>query len=238
MKKAIIIGASSGIGLELAKLLSAENYILGLAARRLNLLEELKQTLPKTSVCKYMDISKHDDIEKQMHELIRELDGVDLIIISSGTGYLNSELDWQKEKETIDVNVLGFTKILNVAVKYFEAQGSGHIAGISSIGALRGSREAPAYNASKAFISNYMEGIRCRFKKTKRDITITDIRPGLVDTAMAKGEGLFWLIPADVAAKRIYSAIKKKKDKVYFTKRWAVIAFILRHLPDRLYYKM
>lgn len=238
MKKAIIIGASSGIGMELAKLLSGENYIVGLVARRMNLLEELKQKLPNASVCRYMDISKLDDIEQQLHELIKELGGVDLIIISSGTGHINRELDWKKEKESIDVNVLGFTKVLTEAVKYFEEKGAGHIVGISSIGALRGSREAPAYNASKAFISNYMEGIRCRFKRTKQNIFITDIRPGLVDTAMAKGDGLFWLIPPEVAARKIYSAIKNKKDKVYFTKRWAVIAFILRHLPDRLYYKM
>ncbi len=236
MKKAIIIGASSGIGMELAKILSKENYIVGLASRRVNLLKELQKELPNKSFVKYMDISRPEETEKNLNELIAEMEGIDLIIISSGIGHINNELDWQTEKETIEVNVLGFTRVLNTAVKYFISQGKGHIAGISSIGAIRGSHAAPAYNASKAFISNYMEGIKYKLKKEKLPVYITDIKPGLVDTDMAKGEGLFWVMPPEVAARQIYSAIKKKKDKAYVTKRWALIAMLLKILPDRFFY--
>ncbi|MCU0848735.1 MAG: SDR family NAD(P)-dependent oxidoreductase [Spirochaetes bacterium] len=238
MKKAIIIGASSGIGMELAKILSKENYIVGLAARRVNLLKKLQQELPNLSFVKYIDISKLDEIEKNINELIIELEGIDLLIISSGIGHLNEELDWQKEKETIDVNVLGFTKTLNIAVKYFLKKGKGHIVGISSIGALRGDPVAPAYDASKAFISNYMEGIRSKIKKAKLQIYITDIKPGFVDTDMAKGEGLFWVMPPTIAARQIFSVIKKKRDKAYITKRWAIIAIFLKYMPDWMFYKL
>jgi len=238
MKKAIIIGASSGIGMELSKILSKENYIVGLAARRINLLNELQQELPNKSYVKYLDISKLDTIEKNINELIIEMDGIDLLIISSGIGHLNEELDWQKEKETIDVNVLGFTKTLNIAVKYFLSRGKGHILGISSIGALRGDPVAPAYNASKAFISNYMEGIRSKMKKSKLKIYITDIKPGFVDTDMAKGEGLFWVMPPKIAAQQIFSTIKKKRDKAYITRRWIIIAILLKYMPDWMFYKL
>lgn len=238
MKKTIIIGASSGIGRELAKILSTNNYIVGLAARRLNLLQNLQKELPNQSFIKYIDISKIAEIEGSLDELIAEIGGLDLIIISSGIGYENDELDWTKEKETIDVNVTGFTMILNHAVKYFISRRKGHVVGISSIGALRGSPTAPAYDASKAFISNYMEGIRCKMKKAKYDITVTDVKPGFVDTDMAKGEGLFWVMPPEIAAQQIYSAIKKKKDKAYITKRWALIALLLKYIPDWLFYKI
>lgn len=191
MKKAIIIGASSGIGKELAKILSKNQYILGLAARRVELLNNLQDELKTETYVKYIDISKPEEAMNKLSELIDEMKNVDLIVITSGTGHINHELDWQKEKETIDVNVSGVTAMINVALKYFIKKNSGHLAVISSVAALRGGRESPAYNASKAYISNYLEGIRCKVKKSGMNITVTDIRPGLVDTVMAMGKDCF-----------------------------------------------
>lgn len=135
-----------------------------------------------------------------LEELIRKMGGMDLIVISSGVGFINPDLNWSLEKEIIDVNVSGFTSMANVAFKYFCKQSSGHIVGISSIAAIRGGGEAPAYNASKAFVSNYMEGLRQKADKLKTPITVTEIQPGFVDTAMAKGEGLFWVASPEKAA--------------------------------------
>lgn len=109
---------------------------------------------------------------------------------------------------------------------------------ISSVAALRGGRDCPAYNASKSYISNYLEGIRYKIKKDGLNITVTDIRPGLVDTEMAKGDGLFWVQPVEKVARQIYAKIKKKKDVAYVTKRWRIIAFILKYLPDWLFNKI
>jgi len=163
---------------------------------------------------------------------------IDLIIISAGTGFINPELDWDKENETIAVNVAGFTAIANVAIHYFLKNGAGHLVNISSIAALRGSGSTPAYNASKAFESIYMDGLRHKIAKLHLPITITDIQPGFVDTAMAQGEGLFWVASPDEAAKQIYQAIKRKKKHAYITKRWRLIAWFFKFAPDRIYHRL
>ena len=142
------------------------------------------------------------------------------------------------EYETIKTNVLGVSAIINAALNYFVQNKSGHLAVISSVAGLRGGFESPAYNASKSYISNYLEGVRCKVKKQKLDITITDIKLGLVDTAMAKGEGLFWVMPLEKAASQIYNALLNKKEEVYVTRRWRLIAFILKRIPKALYYKI
>jgi short-subunit dehydrogenase len=129
------------------------------------------------------------------------MDGVDLIIISAGTGFMNPELDWDKENKTIAINVTGFAAIANFAIHYFLKKGAGHLVNISSIAAMRGSGISPAYNASKAIESIYMDGLRNRIAKFGVPITITDIQPGFVDTAMARGEGLFWVASPKQAAK-------------------------------------
>jgi short-subunit dehydrogenase len=237
-QKAIVIGASSGMGKELAKILAQNNYIVGLAARRINLLEELQKKLPGKSYIKQIDISHFADAEKAFRELITTMGGVDLVIISSGYGDLNRNLDWKIEKETIDVNVSGFTLIVGIAFQYFLEKGSGHLAAISSVAALGGNRSAPSYSASKAYVSNYLEGLRQRAVRSKKPITITDLKPGFVKTPMSKGGNLFWVATAEEAAEQILAAIRDKKKLAYITRRWRLIAWILKVAPDWLYNKM
>lgn len=236
--KAIIIGASSGIGKELAFILAKEGYTIGITARRLDLLNNIKQEINSNIYIKQMDVSSQIEAMSILNQLIDEMDGIDLIIICAGIGYINNNLDWDKEQETININVTGFSAIVNVALKFFLKRGSGHIVGISSIAAIRGNGEAPAYNASKAFVSNYLDGLRYKCSKLNVPITITDIQPGLIDTDMAKGEGLFWVSSPYKAAKQIYNAIKKKKKHIYITKRWRLIAYLLKIMPDQVYYKL
>ena len=209
MKKAIIIGATSGIGKELAKILVVEGYSVGITGRRLYLLEQLQRELPIQSFIQEMDVTS-PDAPRQLQTLINQMQGIDLIIISAGVGFIDPELPWSKEKETIDTNVFGFAAMANVVWQHFKQQGSGHLVGISSIAAIRGGG-APAYNASKAFVSNYLQGLRYLISKSGLPITITDIQPGFVDTRMAQGEGLFWVATPEKAAAQIYQAIRKKK---------------------------
>ena len=237
MSKAIVIGASSGIGKELAILLSKENYTVGLTARRTDLLEDISSQLPTKSYVKYMDVSQPVRAMKELEDLIVEMGGVVLIVMCSGTGYINPALDWHMEQETIDVNVAGFACIADFSFNYFVKQGSGHFTAISSIAALRGGSDAPAYNASKAFVSNYMEGLRCKARKENLKIIVTDIRPGFVDTKMAQGDGLFWVASPEKAARQIYSIIRRKKDVGYVTKRWRIVAWLFKIMPKKLYYK-
>jgi short-subunit dehydrogenase len=237
MKKAIIIGATSGIGKGLAKLLADNNYKIGLTGRRVELLNELKNENPNFYI-KSFDINDTNVVGQKLDELTTELGGLDLLIISSGIGDINENLDFEIEKRTIDTNVLGFTCVADWTFNYLEKQKSGHLVAISSIGGLRGSRQAPAYNATKAYQINYLEGLRQKATKLKEPIFVTDIRPGLVDTEMAKGEGLFWVMPVEKTVRQIYKAIISKKKVAYVTKRWRLIATILKRIPRPIYDKM
>lgn len=229
--KAIIIGASSGIGRELAKILHQKGFIVGVTARRDHLLQELKNEFKENIYTCQMNVSDFDSSRKQFKNLIQDMGGVDLVVVSAGIGFLNHELDWEKEKNTIDVNVSGFVSLTQLTMNYFLKQKHGHLVGISSIAALTGNRSAPAYNASKAFISNYMEALRQKVTHEKHLITVTDVLPGYVKTNMAQGENLFWMSSAEKAARQIYHAIKKKKKVVYVTKRWRLVAWILKATP-------
>jgi short-subunit dehydrogenase len=238
MKKAIIVGASSGIGRDLAKILAGKGYAVGLIARREALLRNIQGELPSKAYIKAIDICNRDDTQKGLTGLITEMGGADLVIISTGIGFINPELDLDKELETVATNVQGFVTVANVAFRHFVRQGAGHLVGISSIAAIRGGAEAPAYNASKAFISNYLQGLRQKAAKSKLAITVTDIQPGFVDTDMAKGEGIFWMAPVQKAAAQIYRAIERKRPHAFVTKRWRLVAWMLKIMPDFLYHRI
>ena len=238
MHKAIIIGASSGIGRELAKVLAKNGYSLGLAGRRIDLLSILQQEIAVSSLTKQIDVSQPSQAMHLLQELIHQMNGVDLVVISSGVGFINTGLEWEKEKATISVNVKGFAAMANVAMEHFMTQGSGHLVGISSIAALRGSEGSPAYSASKAFVSNYLEGLRKKVVKLQLPITVTEIMPGFVDTVMAKGDGLFWVAPAEKAAQQIFKAIRSRKNHACVTKRWRAVAWLLKILPDFIYMRI
>jgi short-subunit dehydrogenase len=221
MKKAIIIGATSGIGKGLAKILVDNNYKVGITGRRTELLDELKSQNPNSYYTRTFDITDTKIIVENLDALTTELGGLDLLIISSGTGDLNEKLDFEIEKRTIETNVTGYTCIANWTFNYFKNQQSGHLVAISSVGGLRGSRIAPAYNATKAYQVNYLEGLRQKARKLNQQIYVTDVRPGFVDTDMAKGEGQFWVAPVEKATQQIFDAIKQKKKIVYITKTLA-----------------
>jgi len=231
MKKAIIVGASSGIGKELAKLLVGQNYKVGITGRRELKLEEIRNSNPSHYISKSYDCTTESNSNK-LTELANDLGGLDLLVMSSGTGDENSELIFSKDEKTIDLNVKAFTEVMDWAFNYFKDQGKGHIVAISSVAGLRGSRHAPSYFASKAYQINYLEGLR---KMAKKPIYITDIRPGYVDTAMALGDNLFWMSSKEKATKQIYSYIKRKKDIGYVSKRWTLIAFALKIVPNFIY---
>ncbi len=238
MQNAIVVGASPGIGKELAKALALHGYNVGLASRRLQLLQEVARELPTRAFVKMVDLAKPTEAMQSLRELIAEMEHVELFVISSGTGYINHKLEWEPENETIAVNVTGFTAMANVAVEHLQARRSGHLVGISSIAAIRGNAEAPAYGASKAFMSNYLQGIRHKFAKLGLPIAVTDVQPGFVDTAMAKGDVKFWVASPEKAARQIFAAIRKRKKHVYVTKRWRVIAWLIKISPDWLIHKV
>lgn len=236
-KSAVIVGASSGIGRALAVCLSLDGYRVGVVARRIDQLARLREELTSHCVIKAVDVSRPELAMPLLRELIEELRDVELFIISAGIGFENAPLSWEPERDTIAVNVLGFAAMVNVAVAHLEGRGSGHLVGISSIAALRGSGSAPAYAASKAFVSNYLQGVRYRLNESKLPIFVTDVQPGFVDTPMAKGNR-FWIASPRKAARQIVAAIRGRKQRVYITKRWRLVAWLVRVVPDAVYSKL
>ena len=244
----IIIGATSGIGKALFGKYAADGNRIGIVGRRTHLLDELLQEHPDTTVTATADITKQDEIARAIESLRAELKDIDLAIVCSGTGDINASLDYDVERPTIDTNVTGWTYVIDTLYHIFEQQGHGHLVAeqqghghlvaITSAGGLRGEPMAPAYSASKAYQINYMEALRKKAYKSGNHILVTDIRPGLADTAMAKGEGLFWVMPVEKVASQIVAAIRKQKSKAYVTKRWHVLAIINKNLPYSIYKKM
>lgn len=234
MQKVIIIGATSGIGRELAGLYAGAGDFVGVTGRRQDLLYFLQLEYPNAIVTECFDITGNNNIV-HLEALIRKLGGMDLFVYNSGYGEPSESLDWAIDKKTIDINVNGFIETINYAFNYFVRQGHGHVATTSSIAAVRGNSRAPAYSASKAFQSVYFEGLHIRAKKSQLPVFVTDIQPGFVDTKMAKGPGLFWVAPAGKAASQIYRAIARKKWRVYITRRWWLIAKLMKYMPEFIY---
>ena len=236
MKKAIVVGATSGIGRALAEKLVADQYAVGITGRSDRILNEMASS--GRYVIRSFDVSETENIQTHLDELAGKLKGLDLFIISAGTGDINETLDFDLEKQMIDTNVSGFTCLADWAYRYFEKQGSGHLVAITSVAGLRGSRQAPAYSATKSYQINYMEGLCQKAKKEKSGITVTDIRPGFVDTKMAKSPVKFWVAPVDKAADQMYRAIKNKRRIVYVTRRWRIIAWIVKTIPGFIYSRL
>ncbi len=238
MKRAIVIGATSGIGEGLAKKLAADGYKVGITGRRSQLLEDLKKRYPEQFITKTFDVIDTEKSIKSIEELIGELGGLDLLILNSGVGYDNLDFDYQFEKNLIDINVIGFTNIANWTYRFFKEQGKGHLVAITSIAGLRGRDRATAYHASKAYQSNYIEGLQHHVVKSKSSVRISNIRPGYIRTALIENNDFFWTMPLEKAVNQIYKAIKSQKKEVYITKRWKVMALLMTITPKSIYHRL
>ena len=236
-KKVIIIGATSGIGKALALHYAQAGCIVGITGRRQHLLDELQQQYPQQIFTECFDVRGNDNTI-HMQTLLQQTGGMDLLIYNAGFGDPSDTLDWTIEKTTYETNVKGFIEIVHFAFTWFLQQGNGQIAATSSVAANRGNGLAPAYSASKAFMSVYMEGLLMKCKKMKANIVITDIQPGFVDTKMAKSDQLFWVTPVDKAVRQMVRGIEKKKWRVYVSRRWWLIAQLMKWMPAWIYHKL
>jgi len=234
MKGAIVVGASSGVGRELAKVLVENGYKVGITARRNHLLKELAAEKPDSYAVKSFDILKSETILPNLEGLANELSSLDLVVICAGIIQYDVELDYTIEFNTNAVNVTGFTLISDWAFNHFRKQGHGHLVGITSVAGLRGWRNNPAYNASKAYEINYLEGLRNLAHYIKLPITVTNIIPGYMETQMKGKTLVFWVCKPEEAAQMIYKDIKRKRKTAYVYRRWRIGAFIYKHIPNKL----
>ena len=236
-RNAIVFGATSGIGRALSQLLAEDGYRVMITGRRLERLESLKASAPESYLIRQHDITDVDDTGKLFEELPSAMGQVDLIIHNSGIGENNFDLEWDKDLPTLNTNVMGAARVYQLAYNYFKVQGHGHLVGITSIASLVGNRHVPAYHASKSFQSNYLESLWMKARRTKKaKIQVTNILPGYVDTDIITGE-TFWMAPLDKASRQIYTGIKKKKRRVYITRRWGLIARLIGVLPPQILVK-
>ena len=237
-KKAIIVGASSGIGLEVAKLLLAEGWQLGIAARREEQLLALKSTAPERIEAMTIDVTQTDAGERLL-TLVERLGGMDLYFHSSGIGKQNRTLETDIELRTMETNALGFTRMIDTAYRYFARQGKGHIAAITSIACTKGLGPAPAYSATKALQATYLQALEQQARQCHLDIRITDIRPGFVDTALLSGTFRYpMMLRPEAVARDIVNSIRKGRHVRIIDARYRVLTFFWNLVPNWLWRRL
>lgn len=223
----LIIGATSGIGHELWKHYTTTDNTVAITGRRNELLQKQIKDNPDNTVAFQCDIADLSSFDCVLKNVMSKFGYLDLAIICAGVGDLNPELELTTELATLSVNVNGWTNAVDLIYKIFEKQKSGHLVAITSVGGLQPTPIAPSYSASKAFQINYIKSLQQKSKGTS--LVVTEIRPGLVKTRMAKGDGLFWVMSLDKVVNEIVKAINKNRRLKIVTTRWRVINFLLKH---------
>lgn len=237
-KKAVIVGASSGIGLALARLMASEGWTLGLAARRTAPLEELAAEYPGRVGTAAIDITS-DDADSLLLQLIEKLGGIDVYIHVAGVGWQNHSLEAGKEMKTVDTNVAGFARMTGAAYRHFASCGGGHIVAVTSIAGTKGLGAAPAYSATKAFGSTYIEALRQQAFMRGLRIDLTDIRPGFVRTALlADGRRYPMQMDADKVARSILRAILRRRRVRVIDWRYSILTSLWRLIPSVIWTRL
>ncbi|WP_455586687.1 SDR family NAD(P)-dependent oxidoreductase [Bacteroides sp.] len=238
MKRAIIIGATSGIGKEVAKGLLLQGWKIGIAGRRKNALNAFRMTAPDNIEMEALDVTQEDATEK-LHSLIEKLGGMDLFFLSSGIGHQNMELNTDIELNTARTNVEGFIRMVTAAFQYFRQQGSGHLAIISSIAGTKGLGVAPAYSATKRFQNTYIDALEQLSNMQKLNIRFTDIRPGFVATDLLNdGKRYPLLMDVNKVGAHVVRALNHNRRVVVIDWRYAVIVFFWRMIPRWLWKRL
>lgn len=225
-KRVIVIGASSGIGKEVAQLLVKEGWTVGVAARRVELLQDIGAV--KTEA---IDVTQKEATVK-LRNLIERLGGMDLFFYASGIGKQNRELQENIELATMETNAVGFTRMIGEAYRYFAERGEGHIAAITSIAGTKGLGPAPAYSATKAMQNTYLEALEQLSNAKGLKIRFTDIRPGFVDTALLNDDFHYpMMLKPEAVAKDIVKAIHARKHVRIIDWRYRILTALWQMIP-------
>lgn len=237
-KRAIIMGASSGIGREVARLLLRDGWLLGVAARRDEPLLELKQEAPDRVEALCIDVTQ-TDADELLLSLIHQLGGMDLYFHASGIGRQNRTLEAEPELQTVATNAMGFTRMIGAAYRYFAERGEGHIAAITSIAGTKGLGPAPAYSATKALQATYLQALEQQAHQRGLKICFTDIRPGFVDTALLSGSFHYpMLMRPEAVARDIVSSVYHRRHVRIIDGRYRALTFLWRLVPRWLWRRL
>jgi short-subunit dehydrogenase len=233
----IIIGATSGIGREVAKLYIAQGWQVGIAGRRAEELESLRKEAPEQVFPEVLDVTL-EDAPCRLQSLIDKVGGMDIFLLSSGIGKQNPTLTPDIELKTAATNVEGFIRLTTAAWHFFEKQGYGHIAAISSIAGVKGLGIAPAYSATKRFQNTYLDALDQLARMNKLNISFTDIRPGFVATPLLKDDNYPLLMKAPQVAQSIVKAIQQKKRIVVIDWRYRILVFFWKLIPHWIWVRL
>lgn len=235
---AIIIGASSGIGNEVARLLLQRGWHCGIAARRTEPLEQLRSEYPQLTETETIDITSEEAPERLL-QLIERLGGMDLYFHASGIGKQNRDLQTDIEMRTVDTNAMGFTRMVDTAFNYLASHDGGHIAAISSIAGTKGLGPAPSYSATKAFQNTYLQALEQLANARRLNIRFTDLRPGFVDTPLLDGDNHFpMMLRPQQVAKEMVEAIERRRHVRVIDWRWRIITALWRLIPRSIWRKL
>lgn len=237
MKRIIIIGATSGIGREVAKLYIARGWQVGVAGRRTDELENLRQEAPQQVYTETIDVT-HDDAPTRLQSLIDKVGGMDVFLLSSGIGKQNPTLETDIELRTASTNVTGFMRMTMTAYHFFAKQGYGHIAAISSIAGTKGLGIAPAYSATKCFQNTYLDALDQLAHMNGLNICFTDICPGFVATPLLKDDSYPLLMKAPDVAAQIVKGIDRKKRTLIIDWRYRILVFFWRLIPRCIWLRL
>ena len=238
MKQAIVLGASSGMGQKVSRMLLDEGWRVGVAARRIDVLNELAEAFPDRVEAMQIDVTA-DDAPQRLLELINRMGGVDLYFHASGIGKQNMLLDEEVERQTVMTNAVGFTRLVDTVYQYMADHQGGHIAVISSIAGTKGLGAAPSYSATKAFQNTYIQALEQQANMRKLPIRFTDIRPGFVDTPLlGDGKKYPMLMDADKVVKEILQAIRQQKHVRIIDWRYRLLVPLWRMIPNWLWRKL
>lgn len=238
IQRALLMGATSGIGKETALQLLQKGWILGLAGRREEKLKELQQLAPERIHIQAIDICKEDAVE-HLHELIDRMGGMDLYLHCSGIGHQNYSLVPSIELQTLETNGTGFVRMVTAAFRYFARQKKGHIAVISSIAGTKGLGAAPAYSATKRFQNLYIDSLEQLACMQHLPIRFTDIRPGFVATGLLNdGKHYPMLMHTEKVARHIVRALEKKKRIVIIDWRYRIMVALWHLIPPAVWKRL
>jgi len=240
LSRVVVVGASSGIGEAMARQLAQGGADVAIVARRETELARLAAERPGKVHPYVHDVSNVDEVPALFERIEQDIGKIDGLIYAAGVmpKIEESEYAFEKDRAMVGVNLLGAMAWMNQAAARFEAARGGTILGISSIAGERGRRGNPAYGATKAALTTYLEALRNRC--SRYGVNVVTIKPGFVDTAMTRGmKGLFWLISAEKAAKISLGLARRGSSAVAFVpSRWALVAFIVRSLPSFIFRKL
>jgi short-subunit dehydrogenase len=244
LPKAVVVGASSGIGAAIARKLAQEGYMVALLARRQEQLDEMAEKInylvgEKRAIFYEHDVTDFKHISSMFQTVLRELQTIDVLVYNAGVqpSVGMSEFDAGKDHAMIDVNLKGAVAWLGEAAVLFERMGQGHLVGISSVAGDRGRVANPGYNASKAGLSAYLEGLRNRL--TRKGVHVLTVKPGYVDTdLLPPNAGPFKAVPPEKVAEDVWRAIKWRRQVIYSPWWWRYILLVVQHIPSVIFRRM